>query len=269
MKRSVILILSMFFAGAALAVTPPPQPVAAGCPTNALPSSYVGSPAQKAAIHSNFNRVILCNLQHNPNVNMMIANMQPIDLARLSTQIDLTAKTFASMGTTNVPTVAMFLQTTAQKLTAPNLMKIRSAFGGTETDSAVAKFSSLSIQSTYFSAVQKAPLRLSRAQILSNGLTVKAGTVTTQGTVVPAPVLDMTLYEVYLDYYTAGWSASASLGASAIYISGNLTAAFSAGYLAGTGIYWITDKFTPEVNIWIGDQIGPIVDVVCKGGECK
>lgn len=270
MKPSLILglILAALLSPAAFAAAPMP-PVAAGCPTSWFPTPYVGAPTQKAAIHSAFNRVIICNLQHNPNINATMASMGTFDLARLSTQFDLTTKTYASLGVQNVPPVSAFLQVSAQRLTASNLMRIRSAFGGTETDAAVAKYSTLSIQSTYFSSVHAAPLKMSRAQILSLGLAVKAGTVTVQGTVVPSPTLDMTLYEIYLDYYTAGLSGAAAAAEAATYIAGNITAAFSAGYLAGTGIYWLTDKLDPEVNVWIGDQIGPVVDEVCKGGLCK
>lgn len=263
------LILAAPLSPAAFAAAPVP-PVAAGCPTSWFPTPYVGSPAQKAAIRSAFNRVILCNLQHNPNANAVIAGMGVFDLARLSTQFDLTVKMFPNMSAGTVPKVADFLQVSAQRLNTANLKKIRSAFGGTETDAAVAKYASYSIQSAYFSGLQAAPLKTSRAQILSIGGVVKQGTVTVQGTVVGAPVLDMTLYEIYLEYATAsGVSSMAAMASAAEYIGGQVTFAFSAGYLAGTGIYYVVDKVDPDITRFIGDEIGPIGDWICKGGECK
>lgn len=267
MKTQMVILALVLACATAHAAGSGPTPAAPGCPGAGTIHVYGGSVTERVGLHQSFNRVILCNLQHNPNVNAMIAAMAPVELARLSTQFDVTTKVFASQVPTNVPPVSAFLQTSAQRMTAANLSKIRSAFGA-ETDTAVARYASLSVQSSYFAAVHKAPLPMSRAQILSNGLAVKSGTVTVQGTVVASPVLDMTIYEVYLEYYTAGWTATASAAAAASYVGAQLTAAYAAGYVVGTGIYWITDALEPEINIWIGDQIGGFVEYICKGGKC-
>lgn len=246
--KLTLMIAAMLASGSAMADGL--APVARGCPNSGHIMAYRGTLVDKALIQKNFNAVILCNLQQNPNINNWIASMKPFDLARLSTQLDLTTKQFAG-----VPTVTQVLATLATRLNASNLVKIRSAFGP-QTDAQVVARSYAAVQSAYFTAQHPLPMRLSRAQILANGLQVKAGTVTVQGTISASPILDMTIYEVYLEYYTAGWTMSAALAAAGTYIGSELIIAAGAGTAVGSGIYWLDDQLSENINIWIGDQIG-------------
>jgi len=75
-------------------------------------------------------------------------------------------------------------------------------------------------------------------------------------TVIAAPTLDMTLYEVYLDYLTAGLSTEAALGMTATYAGGYLGAAWLFGWNIGSGIVYINDQINPGINQAIGDALG-------------
>jgi hypothetical protein len=71
----------------------------------------------------------------------------------------------------------------------------------------------------------------------------------------PAPTLDMTLEEIYLEFRTApvgALSVEASIYSTASYAMINLTAAWSAGYIIGSGIHWLIETYAPSLDNLIG-----------------
>ena len=79
----------------------------------------------------------------------------------------------------------------------------------------------------------------------------------------PAPTLDMTLQDIYLEYRTA--TVGALSPASAIYMTTtyaavNLAAAFSAGYTLGTGISWLIQTYAPSLDNAIGATLFNIIN---------
>lgn len=203
---------------------------------NPLPyAPYKGTTA--TAIHSQFPKVILYNFTYSPSINTTIAGMQDIYLARLTRQY------YIETG----GNVAPLLRIAAIRLTAANLARVRASMGQAATDAAVNTYATATVKATYFATAPHPVIRRSEAMYLSMGIK----------SVTPAPNLDMTLYEIFLDYYTAGeTSAAAALASTATYAGSYLAASFTVGYQVGSAIYWIDDKVDPDVNVWIGDELG-------------
>ena len=81
----------------------------------------------------------------------------------------------------------------------------------------------------------------------------------------PAPTLDMTLYEIYLEFRTAAigsLSVEAALYETAAFAGANLGTAFGVGLTIGTGIDWLIQTLDPPLWNMIGDTEGTIV------GDC-
>lgn len=75
----------------------------------------------------------------------------------------------------------------------------------------------------------------------------------------PAPTLDMTLQEIYLEFRTApvgSLSVEAATFSTAAYAMINLTAAWTAGYIIGSGIHWVIQTYSPSLD----NQIGATMD---------
>lgn len=198
----------------------------------------------KALVHAQFPKVIVYNFTYNPTINAQVTAMPDILLARLSRQY------YIETNTATAPLMAV----AAKRLSAANLLRFKSAMGQAATDAAVNAYATPTVKSAYFSGVAKAAIRRSQAMYLSMGI---------KG-VTAAPNLDMTIYEIFLDYFTAGeTSAAAALASTATYASSYLAASFTIGYQIGTGIYWIDDQIDPAVNQWIGDELGAgVSDVI-------
>lgn len=205
-------------------------------------------------------------------IGQIVGNMTEWDLSRLSVVLEQSYlyNTQVLINGTGGISVAAFLASAVPKLSAASLVKMRAAFGSTDVDAAVNAYSSVPVRNAYFATSFVSPYPTSRAQVISVGQKVQVGkTVTVAGAVTPNPLLDMTLYEVYLDYVTAGWSTSAAMAASARFIGGNISLAFFTGYTIGSGLFWAIDKYDPSLDVWIGDQIGSFVIEVCDtGGIC-
>lgn len=133
-----------------------------------------------AQIESNFGPSQYTNFASNPNLNYQITNMDPFSLSRLSTEL-------ARTGNGYLPYV---LEEAALHLTAANLAYMRSAFGAS-LDSYVKTYAPSSIAAQYAALPHQAPSPES-----SYAVTMRVGP-----TYVPMP--DMSVYDLYLDVYTA------------------------------------------------------------------
>jgi len=156
-----------------------------------LPVPLPGSPlfgTGHASVHAQFASVVLFNFQNNPMLNQQIAQMAPILLARLSRQYYIESN--GNMG----PLLAV----AAQRLSAANLITIAATFGQANVDSAVASHAPASTIAAYAGATRMALIDRSQARMVVAGISG----------VTASPNLDMTIYEVSLDYLTAGTDTS-------------------------------------------------------------
>jgi hypothetical protein len=270
LKGLLVLLLST----SAYAQTPQTMPVP-GCatiPTNPAPANAQAVVRYRSFLLQEFGVEQTCQFQHNPNIDQIVGSMTEWDLARLSVVLEqsyLYNTQVLINGTAGI-SVAAFLASAVPNLSAASLVKMRAAFGSSDVDAAVNTYASVPIRNAYFATSFVSPYPTSRAQVISVGQKVQVNTtVTVAGAVTPNPLLDMTMYEIYLDYVTAGWSTSSAMAASAKFIGGNVATAFFTGYTIGTGLFWAIDKYDPNLDIWIGDQIGSFVIEVCDtGGIC-
>jgi hypothetical protein len=267
LKGLLVLLLST----SAYAQIPETMPVP-GCatiPTNPAPANPQAVSRYRFTLLMWFGVIQNCQFQNNPYIDQIVGDMTQWDLARLSVVLEQSYIYSSQHGATAISTTT-FLASAVPHLSAASLVKMRASFGSSDVDAAVSAYASVPVQNAYFATSFISPYPTSRAQVISVGQKIQlATTVTVAGAVTPTPLLDMTLYEVYLDYVTAGWSTSAAMAASARFIGGNITAAFLTGYTIGTGLFWAIDKYDPNLDIWIGDQIGSFVIEVCDtGGIC-
>ncbi|WP_211454773.1 hypothetical protein [Collimonas antrihumi] len=81
-------------------------------------------------------------------------------------------------------------------------------------------------------------------------------------TIFAAPTIDMTIYEIYLEFRTApigSLAASSAIAETAIFTGGRLLPAFGAGYEVGTGINYLITSYAPELGDAIGGTIYGII----------
>lgn len=74
----------------------------------------------------------------------------------------------------------------------------------------------------------------------------------------PAPSIEMTLLEIYLDYRTApigSLSPTAALYQTSVYSLGHLTAAYGFGFVVGTGLSWLLQTYAPSIHQRIGEGL--------------
>jgi hypothetical protein len=193
----------------------------------------------KALVHSQFPAVQVYNFTNNPYIDATVTGLSDVYLARLTRQYYIETN----------GAVAPLMAVAAKKLSAANLLRFKASMGQAATDAAVNAYSSPTVKAGYFGGTTRAAIPRSEAMYLSMGI----------NGVTPAPNLDMTLYEVFLDYLTAGETTAASaLASTAAYAGTWLSAAATVGYQIGTVIYWIDDQVDPDINIWIGDELGAI-----------
>jgi len=79
----------------------------------------------------------------------------------------------------------------------------------------------------------------------------------------PEVTLDMSIYEVYLEFRTAtvgSLSVGASMAQTAMYTAGWVSAAWGAGYTAGTGAAILMERYMPGTWEGIGNTIGAAVN---------
>lgn len=78
----------------------------------------------------------------------------------------------------------------------------------------------------------------------------------------PAPTVDMTPYEIYLDFRTApvgSLTVTASLYEAGVYIGTRVSAAFGAGYAVGTAANELIETYDPELEETIGGTVAQML----------
>lgn len=208
---------------------------------------------QTDATFKMFASTVLCNFGKSANLNATIDLMPDLELARLTSLFERTNKQDMT------PLTAIV----AQKLDAKHLLRMKAAIGAPDLDKAVAKYSPAAVQGAYFAAPSPKLLPESHASFQSMGISSAKGLA---AVVVAHPTLDMTIYEIYLDFLTSGLSVPASLAMTTGYTIAAVGGAWTAGYYVGGKIYNFVDWVAPDVTITIGDIEGVFVEGVTGAG---
>jgi len=190
--------------------------------------AWIGS--TRAEIHAHFAANIAHAVASNPQISATLGGMNAVELTRMATLLQQEGADSNGI-----------LQGIAQRSDAATLVRVATAFGSPITDSAVSAAAPAGIASAYFAN--------KKATQLNAGL-------------IAAPTLDMTLYEVYLDYLTTGLSVETSLAMTVSFAGQYLGASFVAGYQIGSGIYWLNDQINPTINQTIGAAVAGIANTL-------
>lgn len=192
-----------------------------------------GAPPQgntKALVHTQFPKVMLWNFQTTTNPNAAAMRLSPVEAARFS-------KLYYEEG----GDVTALMKVFAQRLNATALYRMKTAFDPVLLDQAVAAYATAATQAAYFAKGTAIPLHLSAS-----------------------PLLDYTLYEIYLEFRTGemALSPASALAYTARTAAPWLSGAWAVGYATGTGIYYLTDYLAPSATQWLGEEIGGTWDSV-------
>lgn len=213
-----------------------------------------------------------CNFSKAGNVNAVVAGLTDIELGRLSSlylaEVNYAVTIQGQLGRpvggasfmrTHDDTSPLLNIIAGRGASAATMLRLKAAFGQVKTDAAVARYSTTAVQGAYFSAPHPSSLPRSVAQMKEQGLDATEATVSTASML---EQLDMTIYEIYLDYYTAGnISRSAALTMTGRTVGFEISFAFSIGYGIGTGVMTLADTVDPGFKDRVSIAIGDIVDL--------
>jgi hypothetical protein len=195
-----------------------------------------------ATMRAQFPGAFLYTVQNNPSIDTNFAAMDDLTLATLSHEY------YANSG----GNVAPLLNVLATRLSAANMLRVRSAFGSAATGAAVAAHASLAVQAKYFSAPEVLPLLRSHSAYQAMGVTYT-----------PSPQITMGLTDIYLEFYAvegATYLSAAIMAAS--WASVFLAPVAYYSYKAGTQFSHFLDHVDPNINIEIGNALGTTLDFI-------
>jgi hypothetical protein len=142
--------------------------------------------------------------------------------------------------------LARLLKVFATRLDAQSLARISSAFGRAPVEGAVRAYASPTVRADFERRV---------AGLMAGG---EGG-----GGAGPAPTLDMTLEEIYLEFRTApvgSLTPAASLASTAMYAGTMPYGSYRGGEWVGSQIHALIQTYAPEVDDTIGGTIGQMID---------
>jgi hypothetical protein len=149
------------------------------------------------------------------------------------------------------------LELMAKHVDADGLTLVASAFGQYETEAAAASYSPKAIFTEFQSLPVKAAAAASPAiaarVITANAIAAAGGA---------APTVDMTPYEIYLDFRTApigSLTVTASLYEAGVFIGTKVSTAFGVGYAAGTVTNDLIETYDPELEETIGGTVAEML----------
>lgn len=185
--------------------------------------------------------------------------MAPADLRRLLASMSTAElNDFAyhySNAALKVGRRAVLLDMLAAKCDTGTLVRVGERFGFAET---------------YAAAVRVAPTKASELSLLLSPLSERARSLSQPGLVdriglgsSPAPNVDLTIREIYLDYRTApvgSLSVRAALYETASFVSTRLTTSFATGYAVGTALNHLWSTYAPESYSSASNLLGITVD---------
>lgn len=203
-----------------------------------------------AAVARAFQENIESNIRHLPDdeLRRLLSTMSNAELNDLSY--------FYRLATLNSPKAPLLLEEIAARADLQNLARVGLFFGFADTYAATLKVAplkasefSLALSPNAMSVASPAFVRHAKSSV---GIYAK-----------PAPTVDMTLRQIYLDFRTApvgSLSAKAALYETASFAGTRLLGAFSAGYTVGTGINYLWATYAPDSYAASSDLLGRSVD---------
>lgn len=145
------------------------------------------------------------------------------------------------------------MKTLASRASAQSLVRLRSITDAPTVDSAVSSFAEGSVKASYATETAARPY------------VAKVSPMTG-----PAPTLDMTLEEIYLEFRTAPVGSvgpAAAVAETGMYASVNVGIAWETGTAVGEQINNIIDKYDPSLGDAIGGTISNMVDGARAAGD--
>jgi hypothetical protein len=247
-NRTLLVAAILATSPAAFSIEAPPCVARGASPdTTAAAKSLVVSPAAavlgttSAEIHARFAGVIEQNFRTG-NPNKLVHALTSHELA------DLANFYKRAGGTTTL------LELMAKHVDADGLTLIASAFGQTETAAAAASYAPRAVYMDFKSlpvkAVAESSLNIARTPTAGGGITADAAG--------PAPTVDMTPYEIYLDYRTApvgSLSVEGALYEAGVFIGTRVATSGLIGYQAGTVVNTLIETYDPDLEDAIGGTV--------------
>lgn len=159
-------------------------------------------------------------------------------------------------GLANSNTNNALLATLAKRLSDKSLLRVAATFGVEQTRQAVVRYAAPDVKTSF----------------LQNVAFVKSvpSSITYSPMAGPAPNLDMTLRQIYLEFRletVGGLSASASLSETAMYADGPLGWSAGAGTAVGYGINYLIETYDPSLSDAIGGTIAGMWDASKNAGS--
>lgn len=202
-------------------------------------------------IHASFPINMDQNMRANGNFH--VHNLRPVELANLA----------ALYQDANHGSTASILQILAQNVDAEGLTRVAAAFGQAATEAAVKRYSKPDVALAFASSPRKAVVPATITRAIPKRLPAKGTYGGYMLRVQTTPNLDMSLYDIYLNYRTlpvGSLSVGASLVQTSVYSSFWLVGAWTAGYTVGTAVNSFLNNYFPDATIILGDTIGNLVD---------
>lgn len=216
-------------------------------PANTANSVLGATPAE---IQARFAGVIEQNFHHG-NTNQILHNLSSTELADLA--VLYKNSTYGNTGP--------LLEILAKKVNARGLVRVASAFGQLQTITAVDSYAPTAVAERFFASPSLPVLHPSPqvAQAVENG---GMQSLITAGGGGPAPTIDMTINEIYLEFRTApvgSLSVPAALYETSAFVGVNLSGAAYSGYTLGTDINNLIEADDPSLENTIGGTIAQML----------
>jgi len=198
-------------------------------------SSLLGTtPAQ---IHSRLPSVIEFNLQRDPSVVDRLTDQELADLAYL----------YGSANNGDFDTLSKIV---ARKLAPAALVRLSLYFGTENMRRAVTTYAKPSVAQSY-------DVLVSRSSNWKSDVSPRLTSPTA------APTIDMTPYEIYLEFRTApigSLTPASALAETGIFMATRLAPAAGVGWAIGSGINDVIETYDPELEDAIGGTIDAALD---------
>jgi hypothetical protein len=151
------------------------------------------------------------------------------------------------------------LELMAKHVDADGLTLVASAFGQTETAAAAASYAPRAVYTAFKSLAAReaavASPAIAQAENVGDAVVTDAA----------APTVDMTPYEIYLDFRTAPNGSLSILGAlyeAGVFITFRVSIAYGAGYATGTVVNDLIETYDPDLETTIGGTVSEMVQQV-------
>lgn len=138
------------------------------------------------------------------------------------------------------------MKTIASRVSAESLVRLRTIAGPAVVDNAVSSFAEVSVRANYTSQAVARPY-VSKVTTMSG----------------PAPTIDMTLEEIYLEFRTAPVGSvgpAAAVAETGMFAGVYVGASWESGTVVGTQINNIITEYDPSLGDAIGGTLAGIVD---------